>query len=178
MASASCLAVGSLPLSSAGSLGWNLVFRDTDGVGLGERRCDASPMSRAPTAPSIPAWGSAPGIQERDARGLKARPISGATSPPMNRAFSPNAHSNRVFLGRCPRLAWMRAFGPPVATSVALHTPFEIEGDQCLERVRFHGCFFPLGTIRRMAVVAVRVCIWRMAISLRRFSRSLCGKAM
>ncbi|MEN9284983.1 MAG: hypothetical protein RLZZ179_2476 [Verrucomicrobiota bacterium] len=64
--------------------------------------------SSAPTARPIPAWASGPGYRCTN----PASPVGALHSGRTERAFSPSGMTQSGYLGRWPRLVWLRAFGP------------------------------------------------------------------
>ena len=67
---------------------------------------------------AIPAWGNAPGTGATRARAESPHHPLARKSADMDRALSPPSFSIEN-LGRCPRLGWCRAFGPPDSVLVA-----------------------------------------------------------
>ena len=77
-------------------------------------RCGTKVRTRAEgmhAAPN-PRSGDA-GVEPKAARGLKARSICWPVCIRLVPGFQPFLLGGKAFLGRCPRLVWCRAFGPP-----------------------------------------------------------------
>ena len=54
----------------------------------------------------------------------------------MERAFSPHECCDCTHLGRCPRLAWQRAFGPPERETIEIKKDTLHELNLLLEKLR------------------------------------------